>query len=79
MDDFVDKLKNLNSKMLKHLGDVCYLKGDLDKAIEYFEKAIELDDNYDEAYEARNQAMLERHLEIAEFQDDLKNNSNFNF
>ena len=36
----------------------------LDEAVKYFNLAIDANDNYDKAYEGRNQAMLENHLKI---------------
>ena len=53
------------------LGTVYYLKNDLEKAIEYYNSAINENENYDSAYEGRNNAMLERHLKIADLQDEL--------
>ena len=59
------------------------LKTSLNKEIEYtlignlyyledkFDKAIDINDNYDSAYEGRNQSMLEKHLQIVDLQDNL--------
>ena len=44
----------------------------LDEAIENFNLAIENNDNYDSAYEGRNQAILENHLKILDLQEVLK-------
>lgn len=54
------------------IGTAYYLQDDLDKAIEYFNLAIEENDTYEEAYEDRNQAMLENHLKIVDLQESLK-------
>lgn len=54
------------------IGVVYYLQEKLDEAVEYFNKAIDLNDNHTEAYEGRNQAMLERHLKIVDLQEALK-------
>ena len=54
------------------LGTVYYMLDKLDTAIEYFNMAIKLNDNYTEAYEGRNQAMLENHLQIIDVQEMLK-------
>ena len=40
--------------------------------VEYFNYAIDENDNYDKAYEGRNQAMLENHLKIIDLQEALK-------
>lgn len=53
------------------LGNIYYQLEDLENAIKYFNYAIDVNDNYDEAYEGRNQAMLENHLKIADLQDNL--------
>lgn len=53
------------------IGMIYYLQNDLDNAIENYNKAIEINDNYDSAYEGRNQAMLENHLKIVDLQDEL--------
>ena len=54
------------------LGTVYYLLDKLDQAIEYFNLAIASNDNYTKAYEGRNQAMLESHLQIVDLQEMLK-------
>ena len=46
-------------------------KENLEKAIEFYNLAIEINDNYDFAYEGRNQSMLESHLKIIDLQDSL--------
>ena len=48
------------------------LQEKLDEAVEYFNLAIDANDNYDKAYEGRNQAMLENHLKIIDLQESLK-------
>ena len=53
------------------LGMLYYLQDDLDIALEYFNSAIDENDNYELAYEGKNQTMLERHLKIADLQDAL--------
>lgn len=55
------------------IGTAYYIHKDFELAIEYFNKAIDLNDNYDFAYEGRNQSMLEHHLQIADLQDKLIN------
>ncbi len=54
------------------IGMAYYLQDRLDEAIEYFNYAIDENDNYDKAYEGRNQAMLENHLKIIDLQEALK-------
>jgi len=55
------------------LGVLYYLQNRLDEAIEYFNLAIDNNDDYDYAYEGRNQAILENHIRISDLQDSLKN------
>ena len=54
------------------IGMAYYLQEKLDEAVEYFNLAIDANDNYDKAYEGRNQAMLENHLKIIDLQESLK-------
>ena len=50
------------------IGMVYYLQDMLDKSVEYFNLAIDVNSEYSEAYERRNQAMLENHLKIIDLQ-----------
>ena len=54
------------------IGMVYYMQEKLDEAVKYFNLAIDSNDNYVEAYEGRNQAMLENHLKIVDLQESLK-------
>ena len=54
------------------LGMVYYIQNKLDEAVEYFNLAIDINNNYDPAYEGRNQSMLENHLKIVDLQESLK-------
>lgn len=54
------------------IGIAYYLQEKLDEAVTYFNLAIDENDNYDVAYEGRNQAMLENHLKILDLQESLK-------
>ena len=56
------------------LGVLYYVQDKLDEAIKYFNLAIDCNDDYEYAYEGRNQAMLENHIKIADLQDSLKKN-----
>ena len=53
------------------IGTVFYIQENFDKAIKYFNKAINYNDNYDPAYEGKNQSMLEAHLKISDIQESL--------
>ncbi len=55
------------------LGVLFYVQNKLDEAIKYFNLAIDSNDDYDYAYEGRNQALLENHIRISDLQDSLKN------
>ena len=67
-------LKYSKNKEIEYtlIGMVYYIQDRLDEAIKYFNKAIDLKDDYADAYEGRNQAMLENHLKIIDLQDSLK-------
>jgi len=54
------------------LGMAYYMQDKLDEAVDNFNLALDKNDNYDKAYEGRNQAMLERHLKIVDLQESLK-------
>ena len=66
-------LKYSDNKEIEYtlLGTIHYLDNELDDAIRYYNLAIDTNDDYDTAYEGRNQAILERHIEIVELQDLL--------
>ena len=66
-------LENSERKEIEYtlIGTIYYLQDDLDNAIKNYNRAIDANDNYDSAYEGRNQAMLENHLKIADFQEQL--------
>ena len=53
------------------IGTVYYLEDNLEEAIKYYNWAIDSNDNYDMAYDGRNQSMLEYHLKIIDLQDNL--------
>ena len=54
------------------IGMAYYLTDKLDDAVKYFNLAIDENDDYQKAYEGRNQAMLENHLKIIDLQESLK-------
>jgi len=53
------------------IGTIYYLEENLDMAIKYYNLAIDENEDYDKAYEGRNQAMLENHLKIIDLQESL--------
>ena len=71
---FKTALKYSTKKEIEYtlLGMAYYLQGKLDEAVEYFNFAIDKNDSYDNAYEGRNQSMLENHLKIIDLQESLK-------
>lgn len=71
---FFEALKYSSAKEVEYtlLGMIYYLQDKLDEAVKYFNLAIDENDNYDSAYEGRNQAMLENHLKIIDLQETLK-------
>lgn len=54
------------------IGMAYYLQDKLDEAVENFNFAIDENENYDPAYEGKNQAMLENHVKILDLQESLK-------
>lgn len=66
-------LENSQAKEIEYtlIGTVYYILEDLEKAIKFYNLAIDINDSYDNAYEGRNQSMLEYHLKIADLQDSL--------
>lgn len=74
IDYYKRALEFSNKKEIEYtlIGTAYYLQDKLDEAVEYFNLAIDENDDYDEAYEGRNQAMLENHLKILDLQESLK-------
>lgn len=66
-------LENSKNKEIEYtlLGTIYYQQDDFENAIKYFNLAIDANDNYEQAYEGRNQAMLENHIKIIDLQDSL--------
>ena len=71
---FNTALKYSDKKEIEYtlLGMAYYLQGKLDDAIYYFNLAIDNNDDYNPAYEGKNQAILENHLKIIELRESLK-------
>ena len=53
------------------IGTLYYLEDKYEKAVKYFNLAIDINDEYDEAYEGKNQSILEKHLQILDLQESL--------
>ena len=70
---YKEALKYSDKKEIEYtlLGTIYYIQNDFEEALNYYNLAIEANDNYDLAYEGRNQAMLENHLILADLQDSL--------
>ena len=66
-------LENSKNKEIEYtlIGTVYYNENNLEKAIENYNLASDINDDYDPAYEGRNQSMLENHLKILDLQDSL--------
>ena len=71
---FNSALKYSDKKEIEYtlIGMIYYLRDELDDAVKYFNLAIDNNDNYIQAYNSRNQAMLEKHLKIIDLQESLK-------
>ena len=71
---FIQALDSSQQKEVEYtlIGMAYYLQDKLDDAVKYFNLAIDCNDDYPNAYEGRNQAMLENHLKILDLQEALK-------
>ena len=58
------------------IGMVYYFIDKLEDAVKYFNLAIDINEDYSSAYEGKNQAMLERHLQIIDLQESLEKRVN---
>lgn len=67
-------LKYSETKEIEYtlIGMLYYLQDKYDEALENFNKAIDANDGYTEAYKGRNQAMLENHVKLLDLQESLK-------
>ena len=54
------------------IGMAYYLQDKLETAVKYFNLAIDENDEYERAYDGKNQSMLELHLRVADLQDSLR-------
>ncbi len=74
LEYFYKALEFSDSKEIEYtlIGMVYYLEDKLDDAVENFNLAIDANENYTQAYEGRNQAMLENHVKILDLQEALK-------
>lgn len=70
---YQEALKYSKNKEIEYtlLGTIFYIENNFEEALKYYNLAIESNDDYEPAYEGRNQTMLERHLMLADLQDDL--------
>jgi tetratricopeptide (TPR) repeat protein len=53
------------------LGTIYYIQNNFEEALKYYNLAIDNNEDYEPAYEGRNQAMLENHLMLVDLQDEL--------
>lgn len=53
------------------IGTVYYIQDNFEEALKYYNLAIDNNEDYEPAYEGRNQAMLENHLMLVDLQDEL--------
>jgi tetratricopeptide (TPR) repeat protein len=73
LEYYTQALENSTSKEIEYtlIGTVYYNEDKLEEAIKYYNLAIDANDDYELAYEGRNQSMLENHLQILDMQDSL--------
>ena len=66
-------LKTSENKEIEYtlIGTIYYLQDDYENAIKNYNSAIDINDDYEPAYEGKNQSMLENHLQILDLQDNL--------
>ncbi len=71
---YLEAVKYSSAKEIEYTlaGTAFYIQDKLDDAIKYFNLAIDANDDYERAYEGRNQAMLENHIKILDLQEALK-------
>lgn len=71
---FKKALKYSTKKEVEYtlIGMIYYIQDHLEDAVEYFNLAIDENDDYEKAHEGKNQAMLEYHLRVADLQDSLR-------
>lgn len=53
------------------IGTVYYIQNNFEEALKYYNLAIDNNDDYEPAYEGKNQTMLEKHLMLVDLQDEL--------
>lgn len=70
---YLEALKYSEKKEIEYtlLGTIYYIQNNFEEALQYYNLAIEANDDYEPAYEGRNQAMLENHLMLMDLQDEL--------
>lgn len=70
---YEEALKYSDKKEIEYtlLGTIYYIQDNFEEALKYYNLAIENNDDYEPAYEGRNQAMLENHLMLVDLQDNL--------
>lgn len=80
---FKEALKYSESKEIEYtlIGTIYYLQDKFEEALKNYNLAIETNDSYEQAYEGRNQTLLENHLILVDLQDkliekELRNNLN---
>ena len=70
---YEEALKYSEKKEIEYtlIGTVYYIQDNFEEALKYYNLAIEANDDYEPAYEGRNQTMLENHLMLVDLQDEL--------
>lgn len=70
---YLKALETSTNKEIEYtlIGTVYYNEEKFEDAIKYYNLAIDINDNYDPAYEGKNQSILENHLQILDMQDEL--------
>lgn len=70
---YEEALKYSENKEIEYtlIGTVYYIQNKFEEALKYYNLAIDNNENYEPAYEGRNQTMLENHLMLADLQDEL--------
>ena len=70
---YMQALKTSKKKEIEYtlIGTIYYNEDKFEEAIKYYNLAIEANDDYDLAYDGKNQSMLEKHLKLLDLQDSL--------
>ena len=70
---YEEALQHSEKKEIEYtlIGTVYYIQDKFEEALKYYNLAIDNNEDYEPAYEGKNQTMLEQHLMLVDLQDEL--------